>query len=149
MIDEQTRLSLGQLMTRVSAGEFTLSPKELDDMFHQLSDPCGRGTTSVTLLGVSNSGISPCRLDAPLGGGVKLRIEIPARVEGSWSLRSGAMLKLVFARDEYAPLIHFLDAKGAPLILDEEFGGRIRFAESDGQRLFVRTRGGCVGVRAK
>jgi len=147
-VNDNVRVGLDKLLQRANHGELALAPNEMRTLFQIADDPCGRGPTAITMRGVANVG-SPCRVDARVGDDLTLHFDVPAKVEASWSLRSSSLMKLTFDKEEYAPALHFLDNLNEPTLLDKDFGGKIKFAEADTRRLFVKTTGGCVGVRTK
>jgi hypothetical protein len=127
-----------------------LAPRQLQEMFHIKSDPCGRGVLVVSAKSLNNSGRQFCSLDARIQNPrLRLRILIPQELEGSWTSRSHPM-RLSFPSPQHAPVLRFLEAdQDKPLALDAERGGIIKLAESDGSRIVVRTTRGCVGVTLK
>jgi hypothetical protein len=133
-----------------AATTLKLAPKQLQEMFHIKSDPCGRGALVVSGKSLNNSGKQFCSLDARIQNPrLRLRILIPQELEGSWTNRSHPM-RLSFPSPQHVPVLRFLEAdQDKPQALDAEWGGIVKLAESDGSRIVVRTTRGCVGVTLK
>jgi hypothetical protein len=125
-------------------------PKQMQAMFHLDSDPCQRGALVVTEKDLTNTGRHFCSLDTIIENPkLRLRVLIPTQLKGTWSSRSTPM-RISFKNPGQAPVIRFFEtASDKPQALDAEWGGTVRFAESDGSRIVVRTAGGCVGVTFK
>lgn len=148
-INLEYQSAMGELLNRANTGETVITPDDLVKSFRLGGDPCDRGPTAISLFGVSNTG-PPCRLEIEASQlDLRIRIEIPARLAGSWQVRSLSHLKLVFDETKFAPSLRFMKLKSEePSKLDSAFGGLVEFAEADKQRFFLKTKGGrCVGIQ--
>ncbi len=147
-IEPTDSASLQKLVKILSTPDRTLIKSgEMMALFHLSSDPCSRHQTLVSASGVSNDGRA-CAVTAPAGTQkFKLSVYVPAHLEGVWETRTGASLRLRFGGSEQ-PALSFIKLDGSgKQPLDDEFGGKIEWAEADAKQLMVRTSTrGCVGV---
>jgi hypothetical protein len=85
--------SLKNLYSRLTEKiSLDIAPTELQGMFHVGSDPCNRGTTSITETMVTNSGEDVCQIESRFEGPkFRLHILMPPQLEGTWGSRKNPM----------------------------------------------------------
>ena len=138
------------LFTRVTAQvSQSISQPELIKLFALKTDPCRRGPTVISATSLVNNG-NECLIAASLDSvNLHVIIQIPERLTGSWKSRTTPIV-LSF-ENATQPVVRIFKGKLGSAEqeslhpLNGEFGGKVNWLQSDGHRLFLKTKG-CLGV---
>ena len=148
-IEKKYEKPLSTIYARVAKKlDDVITTEDLKTLFNADTSKCMRDATTLSKDGIQNTGKYECNIHADLGTTrVGVDITIPKVMDASFD-PSATALKLLFKDPEKSPTIafHKIDKPDEDHPLNDDFGGHVKWIETDGVLLFFRTEKGCVGA---